>query len=192
MGEPATRVPVDEYLALDEASDLRHEYLNGIVLAMAGASPRHNVVTANALAALHRALRATPCTVFDSGQRVRILDTGGYVYPDAVVTCESPRFTDERPRSLENPLFVVEVLSKSTRDRDEGAKLGHYRRLPSVREVLLIDANERRVGHYRRLETGQWLLTDVTEGAVELPCIESTLELDALYAKTEELPLDEA
>jgi Uma2 family endonuclease len=192
MGAPASHVSVEEYLALDEASDTRHEYLNGIVVAMAGASPRHNVVATNTLAALHRALRETPCTVFDSGQRIRVAETGAYVYPDAVVACDTPVFTDERPRSLENPLLVVEVLSKTTRDRDEGAKLGDHRRLPSVHEILLVDANERRVAHYRRIEPSQWILTDLTEGAVELPCIDATLDLDALYAKTDDLPRDEA
>jgi hypothetical protein len=64
-------------------------------------------------------------------------------------------------------------------------------RLP-VEQYLALDANERRVSHYGRLETGQWTITDVTEGAVELPCIEASLELDALYAKTDELPVDEA
>ncbi|HJL19594.1 MAG TPA: Uma2 family endonuclease [Sandaracinaceae bacterium LLY-WYZ-13_1] len=192
MAELARRVPVEEYLALDEASDLRHEYLNGFVVAMAGASPRHNRVVGNVITALNNALRDSKCGVFDSGQRVRVSATGGYVYPDAVVTCDTPIFTDERPRSLENPLLVVEVLSKTTRDRDEGAKLGHYRRVASVQEVLVVDANERRVAHYRRLETGQWIITDLTEGAVELPCVDATLDLETLYAKTDDLPRDES
>jgi Uma2 family endonuclease len=191
MVHPATRSSLDEYLALEASSDTKHEYLNGEVVAMAGASPRHNLITSNLIALLSGGLERSPCRVLGSDQRVRIEATSAYVYPDVSVVCSEPRFGTDRPASLLNPLLVVEVLSPSTEDHDRGAKLAHYRRLESVREVLLIEPNERRAERYRRLENGSWLITDVMEGGVELESVELRLALDDVYAKTEGLPLDD-
>jgi Uma2 family endonuclease len=191
MGAPARKVGVDEYLAIDAAAiDAKYEYLNGFLLAMAGASPRHNVIATNIATAFGQLLRETPCLVLNSDQRVRIEDTGAYVYPDVIVVCEEPRFTDESPRSLENPLLVVEVLSPSTEDHDRGTKLAHYRRQASIREVLLVDPNERRVEHYRRLSDEQWLITDVTNGSIRFESFEGQVSLADVYAKTGYLPPD--
>jgi Uma2 family endonuclease len=190
MGAPAARVGLDEYLTIDAESELKQEYLNGVVIAMAGASPRHNLIATNIATAFGRVLGDTPCRVFNSDQRVRVGSTGAYVYPDVTVVCDEPHFTDERPQSLENPLLVVEVLSPSTEDHDRGRKLAHYRHLGSVREILLVDPNEHRVEHYRRLSGGQWLITDVTAGQLELECLGGHLRLADVYAKTDSLPLD--
>ncbi len=190
MGEPARRVGVEQYLALDAGSDAKHEYLNGVVVAMAGGSPRHNLIAANLTGALGALLADTPCRVFGSDQRVRIAESGGYVYPDLSVVCDEPRFTDERPPSLDNPLVVVQVLSPSTEEHDRGTKLAHYRRLPSLQEILLVEPNERRVERYRRIESGEWLITDVTDGALDLASLGGRLAIDAVYAKTDGLPLD--
>ena len=118
MTETATEMSVEDYLALDAASERRHEYLNGVVVAMAGASPRHNVVAHNVGRLLGNALASGRCTVFDAGQRIQIADTGSYVYADLVATCERPAFTDEQPRSLTNPRLAVEGLTRSTRGHD--------------------------------------------------------------------------
>lgn len=192
MGQPAQRFTVGEYLALEAASDTKHEYLNGVIVAMAGASLRHNLIALNVAAVLRSALERSPCRVLGSDQRVQIETTGAYVYPDVSVVCSEPRFGADRPASLLNPVLVVEVLSPSTEDHDRGAKLAHYRRLASVREVLLVEPNERRAELYRRLDGGRWLITDVVEGAVELESVEARLTLDEVYAKVEGLPLDAA
>ncbi|HJL14877.1 MAG TPA: Uma2 family endonuclease [Sandaracinaceae bacterium LLY-WYZ-13_1] len=125
-----------------------------------------------------------------SDQRVRVAETRAYVYPDVSVVCDDPRFADDRPPSLENPRLLVEVLSPTTEDVDRGAKLAHYRRMPSVAEVLLVDSRERRAELYRRLENGPWLIHDVLDGDLELASVGVTLSLDAIYAKTEGLPVE--
>lgn len=186
MAEP---VSVEDYLALDAASETKHEYLNGIVVAMAGASPRHNQVVSNLVRALGNALELRPSLVLGSQQRVRAVETNGYVYPDLTVVCDGPRFVGERPLSLENPTLIIEVLSPSTRDYDRGAKLAHYRRMPSVREILLVESNERRAELYRRIERG-WLLTDIVGGEIELASVDVRVSFDAIYAKTDALPLE--
>jgi Uma2 family endonuclease len=193
MGEPARAMSVEEYLALDTDPLVKYEYLNGVVVAMAGASLRHNVVAQNVARALGNALEARPCQVVGSDQRVYVAETASYVYPDITVVCEPPRLTGDRPRALTNPQLVIEVLSASTRDHDQGAKVRHYRKMPSVSEVLLIDANVRHAELYRRLETGQWLLTDVTgDGVIDLESVGVRLTLDEVYAKTDDLPFDPA
>lgn len=190
MGEPARTASVEAYLALDEASPGRHEYLHGTIVAMAGASPRHNRIAGNIYRRLDVALDATPCQVWNADQRVRVDATGAYVYPDVSVACGEPRFTSERPASLLDPTVVVEVFSPTTEDHDRGAKLAHYRRMASVREVLLVETNPRRAELYRRLEDGRWLIIDVTEGDIHFESLDVRLAMDDIYAKTEGLPLD--
>lgn len=192
MGEPAIKTSLEDYLALDLASDGKLEYLNGVVVAMAGASPRHNQIAANVLGELRVALSGSPCRVLGSDQRVRVSQTGAYLYPDVTVTCAEPRFADDRPASLLNPRLVVEVLSSSTSDHDRGVKLAHYRRLESVHEVVLVEQSERRAEIYRRLEDGRWLIIDVLEGELDLTSVGARLSLDQVYAQLDGLPIDEA
>lgn len=187
----AEKISRERYLALDRDAERKLEFVSGVVVAMAGASPRHNRVNLNVSSWLNSAVDER-CEVFHGDQRVRIDATGAYLYPDVVVGCGELEWTDEHPRSLLDPRLVVEVISRSTADHDRGAKLAHYRKLPSVQEVVLIETDDRRVETYRRLENGQWLVTDVTEGAVELVSLGLTTELDAIYRGVERLPTDAA
>ena len=186
--EPAPQTTVAEYLELDAKAAGKLELLNGVVVAMAGASPRHNQIVTNVAFALNAVLREGPCRVFSQDQRVQVEATESYVYPDIVVVCAEPSFdTSARPASLRNPSAVVEVLSRSTLDLDLGAKLGDYRRIPSVREVLLIHAEERGVTTVSRQDDGSWKLVDTGPGgAVELSGV--PLSLDTIYERTESLP----
>ncbi len=114
-------VSEDAYLALDAAADERLELLHGVVVAMAGASPRHTHIVGNVFAALHAGLAGRPCLPFAQDQRVRIEQTKSYAYPDVVVVCGEPVFdTEQRPPTLENPTVIVEVLSDSTLEHDSG------------------------------------------------------------------------
>ena len=192
MPKPRQESTAEDYLAFEETAETKHEYVGGEVVAMAGASARHNLITSNLVRHLSQLLEDGPCRVFTSDQRVRVEQTGAYVYPDVTVVCESPRLTGERPSSLENPVLVVEVLSRSTAEHDRGAKLAHYRRLASVEEILLIEPNEHRIERYRRLAPGDWRLADIVDGAVELASLKVRLEIDDIYAKTVGLPLDPA
>lgn len=190
MAERSPRTSVEDYLEAEQASDSKHEYFDGLVIAMAGASPRHNMISSNVVRLLSAALDAGPCRVFGSDQRVRVEATRSYVYPDVTIACGQLDFTSERPPSLRNPTLLVEVLSPTTEDHDRGAKLAHYRRTPSVREVLLLQANEQRGELYRRQSDGTWLIVDVIADEIALESIGVRVPLAACYAKTEGLPLD--
>ena len=179
---------VSEYLALDADADGRLELLNGIVVAMAGASPRHNRIVTNVVHALETGFAGGPCMAFTQDQRVWIEATESFVYPDVVVMCEEPDFdTSARPASLRNPSALVEVLSESTLDHDLGAKLGHYRRIVSVREVLFVHVETHAVTLVTREDDGSWKLIDRgPEGKIELSGV--VLPLDTLYDRADSLP----
>lgn len=171
MGGAAPKTSVADYLAGELASETKHEYFDGHLVAMPGASPRHNMIASNLVRQLSTLLDAGPCRVLGSDQRVRIEATRSYVYPDVSVACGELDFTSEQPASLCNPTLLVEVLSPTTEDHDRGAKLAHYRRMASVREVLLLAANEQRAEVYRRQADGTWLIVDVVAGDVVLESV---------------------
>ena len=187
METSASRVTPDEYFALDAASETKVENYDGVTLAMAGASPRHNQIASNIHVALRRALEGRGCYLAQSDQRTQLAATRTWVYPDVVVSC-APRFEGPRPQSLTNPELVVEVLSRSTEDHDLGAKLAHYRAAESIGEVVFVHASERLIEHHRRLEPSKWLVTLVRSGSAELSGIGATLDLDEVYAGLEQLP----
>ena len=177
----------EEYLAREQRTPTRNEFLDGEIYAMAGATLRHNVIMMNAGAALHALLRGKPCRAFNSDQRICAGQTGLYTYADAGVVCGRPLFHDQDHGALLNPTLLVEILSPSTAAYDRGEKLDHYRAIPSLREVLLIAQDTRKVEHHHRLDTGQWLLTVYESGAVALATLDGAIPLDDLYDKTEDL-----
>ncbi len=187
LADDRLRMSEADYLRFDlEHADGKHEYVNGEVIAMAGAHPAHTFLTSQLVIALGTRLRGRPCSVHASDLRVKVSETGMYAYPDLVVICGTPRFAPTNPPTLLNPKLVVEVLSPSTSEYDRGAKFAHYQRLSEVQEYLLVGCPDRRVEHYRRLATGQWLLTVVEgEGVLELPTFELSVPLDELYTGIE-------
>lgn len=124
-----------EYLAFDEAHEGKHEFVNGEILAMAGATLAHMRATQNTWRALDRAFEGRPCEAFIAEFRVSIDETGMYAYPDVVVVCGEQQVSETVPESLLNPTILVEVLSPSTARYDRGEKAAHYRRGASVTDI---------------------------------------------------------
>lgn len=186
--EPAHRVRASEaeYLERERQSETKHEYIDGEIVDMAGASILHNLLVLNVGAALRERLRGKPCVVLASDQRVNIRATRLYTYPDVSVVCGRPETHPADAQTLLNPLVIIEVLSDSTEAYDRGEKFAHYRGLPSLREYVLVSQRARRIEHYRRVEVGQWLLTEYQEGAaVPLPALGIELPLAEVYDKAE-------
>src|SRR5258708_7680372 len=123
---------VERYLAFERESDLRHEYLNREIFALAGASLRHNLIAANTLASLHSQLRKRECTVYPSDMRLKVSRTGLYTYPDLSVVCGTPQLEDDHQDTLLNPTLIIEVLSPSTESYDRGKKFQHYRTVETL------------------------------------------------------------
>ncbi len=134
----STYVSEKEYLALDADSDMRYEYEDGKIIAMAGASREHNLITSNVHINIGNQLRNRPCEIYQSDMRVQIAKQSSYRYPDIVVVCGEPLFADTKPVSLINPTLVIEVLSASTEDRDYRQKSLEYRNMLSIQEYVII------------------------------------------------------
>lgn len=174
---------LEEYLDFELAHAERFEYVDGAIVAMAKGSPRHNIVVANTIAALHARL-AGPCRVMGSDQRVATAD-GLRTYPDAVVVCGKLELSEHRGTgTLHNPSLLVEVLSPSTRDYDLGEKLERYQTLPSLRDVLLIDPDGPDVRHVRRTAEG-WETRRYQAPDAILDLAGVSLPLAALYLGVE-------
>ena len=173
----------EEYLQGERRSPTKSEWRRGRIVAMSGGSPRHNLIAGNVLGSLKNALRGRRCIVLPSDQRVHVVATGTYTYPDVTVTCERPTFHVRDRDSLTNPKVIVEVLSKSTEAYDRGKKFAEYQSIPSFVEYVLVAQAERRVEHFQRLDSGQWLLTvSEGDGVLLLPGLDCRVPLSEVYA----------
>lgn len=187
------RYTVEEYLVLERDSETKHEFYDGEIFAMAGASKPHSLVAGNVYAALHAAVRDRDCYAYPSDMRI-VCPTGLFAYPDASVACDSEDVEVIRGLdTLKNPLIIVEVLSKSTEAYDLGNKFDHYRAIPSLRGYLLLRQDRPRAYYYRRQDDGNWLLTsaDGLDANIALPELDLSLSLADLYAKVEFPPAEE-
>jgi Uma2 family endonuclease len=183
----AKRYTVAEYLAFERASETKHEYFNGEIFAMAGASEPHNLIAWNIGGELHDRLKDGPCRAYVSDMRVRC-PSGLRTYPDVTAVCGDPRFEDERRDTLVNPLAIFEVLSPSTEKYDRGNKFENYQAIPTLREYVLVHQDRMRVEHYSRREGGdEWVLRVVTdpEASVRFPALGCEIALSEIYAKVE-------
>jgi Uma2 family endonuclease len=183
--QPKTYLTPEEYLALERRNEYKSEYLDGEMVAMTGASRRHNLLTTNITGQLYPQLRGRPCESYSGDMRVRIPTTRAYMYPDVVVVCGEPQLEDDYLDTLLNPTVLVEVLSESTERYDRGRKFGFYRTIESLAEYVLVAQDECRVEQYSKQPDGRWLLTDhrSPEDVVELASIQCTLKLSEIYEK---------
>jgi Uma2 family endonuclease len=177
------RFTEQEYLALERASDRKHEYVDGVIVAMAGARPPHNIIAANVVGLLAQLAVRGPCVTMTSDQRVHVPKTKLYAYPDVTVACGERRYDDGDPPSLLNPTLLVEVTSDSTEDFDRGTKFLHYQSIPQFDDYLIVSHRERRIDHYRRLRDGQWHLSTHTDDAavVSLPALDGSFQMADAY-----------
>jgi Uma2 family endonuclease len=181
---PRTKWTVPEYLAHERANSIRHEYFNGEIFAMAGASREHSLITTNATAHLHRQLEARSCEVYQSDMRVKIDALGHYTYPDVVAVGGKPDLEDQHGDTLLNPTLIIEVLSPSTAQYDRNAKFRSYRAIASLQEYVLISQDVVFVEHYTR-QNQWWTIQDYTQlsDIIQLSSIACELVLEKVYAK---------
>lgn len=182
MSQPQRHYTLDDYFAVEEMSPVKHEYFQGEIFAMAGASFDHNRIASNVVAVLHTALRDTGCGAF--GSDLRIATEGElYTYPDVSVICGAPVLVPDRPDTVRNPVLLVEVLSDATRDYDRGKKLDAYRLIPSLREVLLVEQTRVHVDVWRRRDDASWTSFTATDrdATLALTAVPVALPLREVY-----------
>ena len=174
-----------EYLEFERNSTFKHEWIDGEVVAMTGASRAHNIITGNTYAALHSQLRQRPCEIYPADMRVKIEATRQYTYPDISIVCGDAQFADVGLDSLVNPTVIIEVLSHSTERYDRGMKFQSYRKLSSLQEYILISQDSPRIEHYRLQDDGTWGLIDAEgiDAIIELDAVGCTLSLTDVYEK---------
>ena len=182
------RISVEDYLAGELVSSVKHEFVDGIVYAMAGARNQHNRIAVNAIGSLHSQLRGQTCEVFNSDTKVRIRQGHSlkFYYPDASVVCDSN--TDEESYQ-DRPIVIVEVLSKSTRRIDEAEKRDAYLSIPSLAAYLLIELETPDVAVYRHSKSG-FAHEEYSglEAVIALPEIGISLPLAEIYSRVEFSP----
>ena len=176
----------EEYLAFDNASPIKHEFINGEIVAMVGSNENHNIISMNIAASLHSQLRDRPCKVYHADMRVNASPKGDYSYPDVAAVCGDAEFLEAKRLTLLNPIVIVEVLSDSTRGYDREEKAQAYRTLPGLQAYLLIAQDAPYIEYYRRTDEG-WLLQDIIglAASVELHALGCTLAMADVCAKVE-------
>jgi Uma2 family endonuclease len=145
---PASRITPQDYLSLERQSETRHQYLDGEMFAMSGASRIHNLIVGNVSRELGSQFKERPIEVYSTDMRVRVDATGLYTYPDVVVVCGEPQPEAKHLDTLLNPTVLFEVVSESTAAFDRGRKFAHYRQIPSLREFVLVEQETARVEHH--------------------------------------------
>ena len=173
----------EEYLALDRQSERKHEFLDGEIFAMTGASLQHNAIVWNVAGILYSQLHGRPCRAFVGDMRLRVHATGLYTYPDIVAVCGEVQLAEAD--TLLNPTLIIEVLSPSTEAYDRGKKFAHYRTIESLAEVVFISQERVEVERFSRQPEGAWLFLEANrlEDRLPLPAIGCELPLAAVYER---------
>ena len=185
-----------EYLALERASEERHEFLDGLIYLMAGESPAHGTICTNLVMIVASQLRGTPCQAWSKDTKVRsgplpvtrYSMEGLFSYPDLVVVCGTPVYLDEYQHVLLNPQVIIEVLSPTTGAFDRGEKFKRYRtHLESLTDYVVVAQDKPLIEHHRRQANGDWSVQSFTNLAdtVTLDSIGCTLGLRDVYDRIE-------
>jgi len=147
---------IEEYLQAEKSSPIKHEYIQGQIYAMAGASDAHVTITANLVALLRNHIRGTGCRIYVADMKARIEFLDIFYYPDIMVTCDSRDTQFEYFKRY--PSLIIEVLSPSTEALDRGDKFSDYQELDTLQEYVLVSQNRQRIDCFRRNSEERWVL----------------------------------
>ncbi|MEZ4960273.1 MAG: Uma2 family endonuclease [Saprospiraceae bacterium] len=179
---------VAEYLEIERRTGEKHEFYNGKLTPMAGGTISHNRIARNILGELYKRLASKPeLEIFGSDQKVYLPKFNFYLYPDALVIAGRPVQVEEQADAITNPLLIVEVLSKSTKQYDGGLKFIEYKSLPSFREYILLRQDVAEASTMYREEPDVWYSYEVEglDKELWLRTIDERLPLSAIYNKVE-------
>ncbi len=176
-----------EYLELEVKSEIRHEYINGLIIPMTGGTPNHNQLAGNFYAMLNFALKRQPYQVFVTDQRLWIPSRKIHTYPDIMVVKTPLEYQEGRTDTLVNPVMIAEVLSKSTKGYDRDEKFAAYRTIPTLQEYILIDQYTIHIEQYFKTDNNQWIFSEFTDGNINLnlASISCQMTLSDIYDKVD-------
>ncbi len=171
-----------EYLALEEQAEYKSEYVNGCIFKMAGGTEAHNDITLNIATQLRTKLRGK-CKTYVSDMKVWVEEVGTYFYPDVTVVCGERKFHKGKSGIVENPILLVEVLSRSTADYDKNDKFFTYQHIESFQEYVLISQEKPVVQQYIRQKDGNWKIkaTIGLNSVVYFESVETEISLQEIY-----------
>ncbi len=177
----------EEYLEIERMSPIKHEYFQGQIIAMAGASKAHVIITGNLSALLVNHLRGTECISYATDMKVRLLELNIFYYSDLAVTChEADRISNED--FIVHPKLIVEVLSNSTEAFDRGDKFANYKAIAEFEEYILIHQKQILVERFQRKSNNLWLPKIYQAGdIIEFASIGFSCDISALYENIEQL-----
>jgi Uma2 family endonuclease len=168
----------EEYLQLEEKHEIRHEFVDGFMFAMAGASDEHNLISLNIATAARAATRNTNCRAYHTDMKLRTPNGIGY-YPDVFITCDDD---DKGKKVKQSPCLIVEVLSPSTEDIDRGEKWLNYQKSSSLKMFVLVRQDKKFLEIYKRNPDGTWQYTIFEEsGTLEFSCVDFSMTLEEIY-----------
>lgn len=181
------RISVEEYLRLEETAEIKHEYVNGDVVAMAGATREHNEIVSNLIREIGLCLKGKGCAIYPSDLRVTTPAGRNYFYPDATVVCEELQLQPDVFDTLQNPVIIFEVMSESTENIDRGYKFFHYQQIPSLQEYILVDSRVQAIEAIRRQTNNSWKFDKLSpaDGKLSLSGIGCTLSFDDIYYRVQ-------
>lgn len=170
----------ETYLTFEAKSELKHEFHDGMITAMAGGTLEHGIITSNFIRALPK---IDSWTIFPSDVKVHISETNRTFYPDTSIVCGEYKKSEKDQHAITNPVLILEVLSESTAAFDRGEKFTHYRQIPSLREYILISQNVAVVDTYYRTDNGTWEIQTITglSEIVHLKSVDSKIAMEDIY-----------
>jgi Uma2 family endonuclease len=187
MNQPSQRhhrYTFADYLAYEDGSNVKHEFLDGEIYAMAGGTPEHAALAAAITTLIGAQLGEGPCRAFSSDLKIRVLATGLVSYPDLTVICGPVEHDPQSRMVAVNPTLIVEVLSDGTEEWDRGEKLEHFKQIPALRECLLVSHRASQIDLWRRNPDGSWSHRMATVGdTLELHSIGGSLRVDEVYRR---------
>lgn len=177
---------VAEYLSFEKESLQKHEFFEGEIFAMAGASNAHNEIFSNVFIAIGSQLKGKPCKPYGSDLRIHIPENTLFTYPDISIICNGITPSAMDADTAVRPSIIIEILSQSTRDYDRGKKFKLYRGIPSLREYVMIDSESVGIEVYRINKPGKWELEEYKsiEDLLIISIVDVHVSLKEIYEGT--------
>ncbi|MFK0732808.1 MAG: Uma2 family endonuclease [Gloeotrichia echinulata GP01] len=177
----------EEYLELEVNSQLRHEYIDGLIIPMTGGTPNHNKIAGNLYVGIHFALKRQPYEVYYTDQRIWIPKRRIHTYPDVMVVQTPLVFEEGRNDTITNPVMIAEVLSKSTKGYDRDEKFAAYRTIASFQEYILIDQYTMHIEQYVKTDNNKWMFSEYEDNndILNLASVPCQISLADIYDKVD-------